>query len=326
MNLVMKLSIALTTYNGAKYLGEQLASFEAQTRRPDELVVCDEQSSDATAQILRDFEERSPFPVRVVINESRLGIIANFEKATGLCSGDAIFLSDQDDFWHPDKLARHEAIYEANPDVGLVFSDATVVDGDRKPLGMRMYEHLGITPERLALLNGPRALRLLVRRPFLLGCTISFRASLRKYLHPFPNNQLHDNWIPFVLSTVTRFRGVAEPLIDYRRHNQQVVGVNTLRDDLPAKLERTRAEEFAHQENLLDTLEKHVGGFRDQVKLVDFDQIIAGKRAYLGRRKGNLAASMPGRMLNVSRNLILGNYFRYAGYPKVELIEDLRGR
>ncbi len=322
----MKLSIALTTYNGAKYLGEQLDSFKAQTRQPDELVVCDEQSSDATAQILSDFQGASPFPVRVVINESRLGIIANFEKAIGLCSGDVIFLSDQDDFWHPDKLARHQAIYEANPDVGLVFSDATVVDGDRKPLGMRMNEHLGITPDRLAQLNGPRALHLLVRRPFLLGCTISFRASLRRFLNPFPANQLHDNWIPFALSTVTRFQGVAEPLIDYRRHNQQVVGVNTLRDDLPAKPDRTRAEEFAHQANLLDTLERHVAGFRDQVKVDDFDRVIAGKRAYLGRRKRNLAAPVPLRVLGVARDLISGSYFRHAGYPKSEFLNDLRGR
>ncbi len=66
-----------------------------------------------------------------------------------------VFLSDQDDSWHPDKLARHEAIYEANPDVGLVFSDANVVDSQLQPLGLRMSQQLGVTPERLAQLSGP---------------------------------------------------------------------------------------------------------------------------------------------------------------------------
>ncbi len=122
----------------------------------------------------------------MVINDRRLGIIANFEKVIGLCTGDVVFLADQDDSWHPAKLARHEAIYAAEPAVGLVFSDATVVDAELRPLGLRMYQQLGITPERLAQLSGPDALRLLVRRPFLLGCTISFRAELRRFLHPFP--------------------------------------------------------------------------------------------------------------------------------------------
>ena len=321
----MKLSIALTTYNGARYLEAQLASFVAQTRRPDELVVCDERSADDTARILADFAATSPFPVRVVINDRRLGIIANFEKVIGLSTGDIIFLADQDDSWHPDKLARHEAIYAAEPDVGLVFSDANVVDGQLQPLGLRMSQQLGITPERLAQLSGPDALALLVRRPFLLGCTISFRADLRRFLHPFPVNQLHDNWIPFTLATVTRFRGIADPLIDYRSHNQQSVGVNVLRDDPQAGTGRTRAAELDHQLNLLDTLDNQVAGFRDQLKVANYDRLIAAKRAYLQRRKRIVGTSLPARLLTVTRHLIGGDYLRLAGYPKGELKDDLRG-
>ncbi len=322
----MKLSVALTTYNGAKYLGDQLASFLAQTRPPDELVVCDEHSTDATAQILADFQTSAPFPVRVVINDQRLGIIANFEKVIGLCAGDIVFLSDQDDYWHADKLARHAAIYQAKPDVGLVFSDAEVVDGQRQPLGLRMSRQLGVTAERLAQLSGPRALHLLVRRPFLLGCTISFRASLRRYLTPFPVNQLHDNWIPFALATVTRFQGIADPLIDYRSHNQQSVGVNDLRDGQPVASARTRLDECNHQGDLLDTLVAHVASFRDQVQVRDFDQVIRGKQAYLRRRKGIATSGKTARFLTIARDLISGSYFRFAGYPKGEFLDDLRGR
>lgn len=322
----MKLSIALTTYNGARYLAEQLASFARQSRPPDEVVVCDERSGDATPAILEEFRASAPFPVRVVINDERLGIIANFEKAIGLCTGDIIFLADQDDSWHPDKLARHEAVYRDDPEVGLVFSDAAVVDGDLKPLGLRMYQQLGVTPERLGQLNGPGAFRLLVRRPCLLGCTISFRADLRRYLHPFPTNQLHDNWIPFALATVCRFRGIAEPLIDYRSHAQQSVGVNDLRDAKPGPAARTPDEEVDHQEDLLATIERHVAGFRDRVRVRDFDRILAAKRAFLRRRRWMVGKPFPLRALVVGRELLTGTYFRYATYARDELRRDLRGR
>ena len=322
----MKLSIALTTYNGARYLAEQLASFARQSRPPDELVVCDERSTDATGQVLADFAASAPFPVRVVVNDERLGIIANFEKVIGLATGDILFLADQDDSWHADKLARHEAIYRAEPAVGLVFSDANVVDGELKPLGLRMSQQLGITPERLEQLGGPKALHLLIRRPFLLGCTISFRADLRRYLNPFPTNQLHDNWIPFALATVCRFRGIADPLVDYRSHAQQSVGVNDLREAEARKSPLTRVEEFDHQADLVATLDRHVARFRDRVTVRDFDRVLRGKRAFLLRRKWIVGKPFPLRALMVARDLMTGAYLRYAPYPGGEFQHDLHGR
>ncbi len=339
----MKLSIALTTYNGARYLEPQLASFVAQTRRPDELVVCDERSTDATGKILADFQAAAPFPVRVITNEQRLGIIANFEKAVGLCTGEIVFLSDQDDSWHPDKLARHEAIYASQPDVGLVFSDAEIVGSDLQPLGVRMNQRLGVTPDRLAQLSGDRALHLLIRRPFLLGCTLSFRADLRRYLAPFPDNQLHDNWIPFALASVTKFQGIADPLIDYRSHEGQSVGVFGMRPvpvtegsapapppaPEPARPAPTpnegRAVEFRRQISLLDTLTQQVAGFRDQVRVPDLDRLLAAKRRFLDRRLRLIDRPLPARLLTILPDLISGGYFRYAGYPRGEFLRDLKG-
>src|SRR3954453_13857066 len=106
-----KLSIAMTTYNGETYLREQLDSFTNQSRPPDELVVCDDQSSDRTFEILNDFRDRTPFEMQIVRNEERLGIARNFEQAIRLCRGDIIFLSDQDDVWMEDKLLQHEQVY-----------------------------------------------------------------------------------------------------------------------------------------------------------------------------------------------------------------------
>ncbi|MBC7931137.1 MAG: glycosyltransferase, partial [Rubrivivax sp.] len=96
-----RLSIAMCTYDGGRYLAEQLASIAAQTRAPDELVVCDDRSRDETTSIVRRFAETAPFPVRLYVNEQNLGSTRNFEKAIGLCEGELIALSDQDDVWLP---------------------------------------------------------------------------------------------------------------------------------------------------------------------------------------------------------------------------------
>jgi len=100
----IKASICLTTYNGSKYLQQQLDSFLAQSILPDELVVCDDGSTDATCEIIERFKQIAPFEVRLYKNENNLGYAQNFSKALGLCKGDFVFLSDQDDVWLPKKL------------------------------------------------------------------------------------------------------------------------------------------------------------------------------------------------------------------------------
>ncbi|HIE59179.1 MAG TPA: glycosyltransferase, partial [Hydrogenothermaceae bacterium] len=93
----MRISIALATYNGDTYLQDQLNSYIAQERLPDEMVVCDDVSKDETVAILEAFQKVAPFEVQIIKNETNLGYTKNFEKALSLCSGDIVFFSDQDD-------------------------------------------------------------------------------------------------------------------------------------------------------------------------------------------------------------------------------------
>ena len=119
-----RLSVALATYNGERYLGEQLESILRQTRLPDELVIFDDASTDSTPAIVQEFAKAAPFPVRFQINAERLGSTRNFEAAIRACSGDIIFLCDQDDVWYPDKIARMEERFIKDPEAGAVFTDA----------------------------------------------------------------------------------------------------------------------------------------------------------------------------------------------------------
>src|SRR4030095_10826576 len=131
-------SVAMCTYNGARYVGEQLDSIASQTRPPDELVVCDDRSSDETVQIVEQFAASAKFPVSLEVNSQNLGSTKNFEKAIEICEGDLIALADQDDVWVPSKLEIIEREFDAVPASGLVFTDAEVVDKNLRPLGVRL--------------------------------------------------------------------------------------------------------------------------------------------------------------------------------------------
>lgn len=124
----MHISVAMATYNGAKFLQRQLDSFLSQTRLPDELVVCDDGSSDDTLSILERFRQTAPFAVQIYRNAVNLGFTKNFEQALAKCTGDLIFLSDQDDIWFPEKVAFVEEIFLANPEKILVIHNGRLVD------------------------------------------------------------------------------------------------------------------------------------------------------------------------------------------------------
>ncbi len=143
-----KISVALCTYNGERFLQKQLDSIANQTRLPDEMVVCDDRSTDRTVAMVREFQASASWPVRVFENEHNLGSAANFERAIGLCSGDLIALSDQDDIWYPNRLARSEQELTAHAEAGLVFSDADVIDDQGRKQEKTLWQRLGFAGKR----------------------------------------------------------------------------------------------------------------------------------------------------------------------------------
>lgn len=218
------LSVAICTYNGARYLAEQLESVAAQSRPPDELVVCDDGSTDETVAIVRAFERQAPFPVRVFVNSRNLGSTRNFEEAIARCSGDIIVLADQDDVWRWDKLERLAGVLEESPCVGAVFSDAEVVDERLNPLGYRLWESVRFTPTEQARLKAGDAFRVLVRHNVVTGATMAFRSAHRSLILPIPPAWTHDGWIALIVAAVADLAMIPEPLVAYRQHAANQIG------------------------------------------------------------------------------------------------------
>ena len=221
-------SVAMATYNGARFIGAQLDSILAQSELPDEIVITDDGSTDDTLSILAAFAARSRVPIRVHANAERLGFAPNFMKAIGLCRSELIFLCDQDDIWAEHKVARMKAAFD-DPQVYLAYHGALVVTAFNAPL----YE----------LYRGDEQRALLAVEPMhpwysSYGLTQVFRAELRNYdelwstslnhVHLEDEPLSHDQWYYFLAQMFGSIEFVPESLVRYRQHASNTVGAAQL--------------------------------------------------------------------------------------------------
>jgi len=218
MKARLRISVALATYDGARFLPAQLESLVAQTSLPFELVVTDDASSDETLAVLAAFQARAPFPVHIHVNPIRLGYGANFLRAAALCRGDLVSFCDQDDVWKPTKLAVVHKPF-ADPSVMAVVHAARVVDAELNDLGWCRPS----LPE-----DGPIAWN-----PFEnhLGFSMVARRSLfeisseqRPINQPENVPMAHDVWTTFIARAFGTIYGLKEPLALYRQHNRNCFG------------------------------------------------------------------------------------------------------
>ena len=221
----MKISIALCTYNSEKYLPEQLNSFLSQIRPPDEVLVCDDASKDQTVNILKKFQATAPFTVKIVENERNLGFNKNFEKAISLCTGEVIFISDSDDIWLPEKIARVLHQFQNNPKTQLVFSNEFLCDVSGKQLPQTFWQLNNFSEAEKKLFDLPLGYQILLRKTLAPGHTMAFRTELRQKILPFGTNWVFDAWILWIAKLSSEIKIISEPLVLYRQHGEQNIGL-----------------------------------------------------------------------------------------------------
>jgi len=276
----MKISIAMATYNGAKYLQEQLDSFVNQTRKPDELVVCDDGSTDETLDVLEKFKKESPFAVRIYQNESNLGYIKNFDKALALCSGDIVFLSDQDDVWLPEKLEIIEQDFVKNSEVMVVLNDQIITDDSLMSTGSSTLGNI-----RLMGFNDSW---------HSAGCCTTVRKIFLDIICPIPNEAHgHDGWIN-TLSEALNVRLVIDSKLQYyRRHN-----VNTS-NSIATRTSQVSSFDVVKEYGLKDVTQ----GWRRQIDLCEkYKQRLIDKTKIL--EKLNLKQSKDKALEELSKKII----------------------
>jgi glycosyltransferase involved in cell wall biosynthesis len=228
------ISVALCTYNGGRFVEEQLTSILDQTRRPDEIVVSDDGSVDNTVAVVRATLDRwmGEHPeagvVSVVLaDQPQRGVAGNFERALAATTGSLIALSDQDDVWPPDRLQRLAGVF-GRDDVLLVHTDARMVDSAGVPMGAGLLETLGITANERRMIESGDAFDALMHRNLVTGATVMLRRELFERAAPFPDDWLHDEWLAVVAAASGRLVLVPEQLVDYRQHATNQIGARAL--------------------------------------------------------------------------------------------------
>ena len=233
-------SIAMATYSGGAYLEEQLRSFVSQQMQPSELVVCDDCSVDNTIEILEAFSRSAPFHVKIIKNEHRLGYASNFIKAIGLCEGDFIFVSDQDDVWLPVKIKAVFSILNKYERLLVVINDQTLCDEFLNPSDVTTLSALKRQGKHDS--------------QFVHGCCTAFSKKILPIVAERPECVAHDDWIHLIGRICGRRYIHPESLQLYRRHPQATTSSVMNRIDFEISrdksLIRTRDENIRTVENL----------------------------------------------------------------------------
>lgn len=304
----MNISVAMCTYNGSRFLTEQLESIWRQTKPPFELIICDDGSTDSTSEIVRNFADGVPFPVRFIRNEVKLGSTTNFERAILRCRGDAIALCDQDDVWQKDKLESAARVLESDPEVGGVFSDALLIDEDSQPMPGTLWQRLQVTPRVRADLNSKSGALLLLERSAVTGATFVFRSDFVQLVTPIPSEWVHDAWIALLVATQARLCPLPEPSLSYRLHPAQQVGLKPRRWYAGLQVQREKSME-AHK-----LLVKRWSSMTAKLGTLPLDPVVtklARKRlTFLQTRLALRERSVVDRVIGAT--LALPEYFRFS--------------
>jgi glycosyltransferase involved in cell wall biosynthesis len=310
------LSIALTTYNGSKFLREQLQSLAIQTLQPFEVVVTDDCSTDDTLSIVQEFDK--VLNIKIFVNESSLKVTKNFEKAVALCSGDIILMCDQDDIWHSDKLAKISQYFQDNPYKLAVFSDADLVDDQGNSLNKNFWSAVRFFEPQIQQFKNGNVVELLLAGNRTAGCMMAFRKEVVEKIIPFPTHislMIHDNWITIVVAMLDSLGMIKEKLISYRQHNLQQIGTRAKEVgktvSLKDRFSRPRNEKlapFLEKRDyfcvLKDALLERIDGSNHNFE--HFDRIINYYKT-----RGTLSSFHLARIFPVLNLLVKGDYHRY---------------
>jgi glycosyltransferase involved in cell wall biosynthesis len=222
----MKTSVALCTYNGEKHIKAQLESILNQTVAIDEIIICDDKSNDKTIEIIEQIKLDNPKKIYLYKNEVNLGSNKNFEKAISTCTGDFIFLSDQDDIWKENKVEKIIQHFSENPATEAVFTNGNLINDKNEKINTHtLWDSVFFIENQL---EKPINLFKLIRskRNMVTGATLCIKKETKQYILPFPeiNKYYHDEWIAIIIASRKKIDYIAEELISYRIHSGQQIG------------------------------------------------------------------------------------------------------
>ncbi|WP_374007743.1 glycosyltransferase family 2 protein [Leifsonia sp. LS-T14] len=318
---MVDVSVALCTYNGAAFVGEQLDSILAQTRRPAEIVVSDDASGDTTVAVVRaalaGFSEAS-----VLENAHPLGVVGNFQQAVTAAHGELIALSDQDDRWLPEKLERMSARFAADPSLLFLHTDARLIDDRGAPTGTTLFQSLEVSAADRDAVHAGEAFAVYLRRNLATGATVVFRRSLLEAALPFPAEWVHDEWLAIIAAALSGADLMEECLTDYRRHDANQIGVAdpTLRGKVGRVLQ-PRGDRNRGLARRAEVLVQRLETLGDRIPAGTLE--LARRKLTFEATRAAMPALRVGRLAAVARLATRGDYERFASRGRADIVRDV---
>lgn len=325
MRTESRVSVALCTFNGERFVRQQLESILQQSAPPAELIVSDDGSTDGTLGIVRQVAG-SPLAdgveVVVLTGGGPRGVTGNFQRAVSAATGDLIALSDQDDVWHEGRLARLAGKFVVADAPLLIHTNAELIDPAGESLGRSLFESLEVRAGEIEAELGGRAFEVFLRRNLATGATVVFRRELLEAALPFGTGWVHDEWLAVVAAAIGRVELVLESTIGYRQHGGNQIGVAapTIGRKIGRVLEprgnrnAVLAERFALLTERLEAL-----GDRVPLEFVE----AARQKARFEAERATLPPNRLGRLGAVRRIAAGGRYGRFASRGRADIVRDL---
>lgn len=300
----MKLSLALATYNGIKYIDKQLVSIMNQTRQFEEVIIIDDASTDCTYAFIKDFIVKNGLSNwQLYKNEKNTGYIVNFRKVISMCTGDIIFTCDQDDIWHSDKAGVMEKLFEENENAKAIASSLQFIDGQER-LIQKDYIPYGWKK------NSDEELKCvlfenIMEKNFFPGCVTAYRKDIiQKYLSN-KNEELPHDWVINIYASMERgLLWYNKKLVDYRIHEKNTVGLGVAQFSKMQYIINT----VLTWEDYIKCNEKRIQLLKNEIKSMplDVENAYVNQSIMVELRKRNL----------IKRNIksftgILRHYFKY---------------
>ena len=317
----LRCAVVLCSWNGERHLPQQLDSLRAQTHRVDQYVLSDDGSDDGSWNLLQSFAgEQRAIGVDVVLhrNANASGYIRHFEQALARADADVLFTCDQDDFWHPGKIAAMMAMFAADPALLVLHSDARLVDGAGAPTGRDLFDVLDVAPRELAAMHRGDAFDVLLRRNIATGATMALRREVLALSTPFAAHWAHDEWMAMIASMHGRVDTIERALIDYRQHDGNQIGATAKSPLQQIGIGVSRRAYQERQVLRMRELEQRASAYSPVIRAAVDD------RSRHAVARADLPASPFARIAHVGRELLRGGYHRF-GSGLRSALADLSG-
>lgn len=313
-----KISVAMATYNGEKYIKEQLESILKQTFVPDEIIICDDNSNDNTIGIIDNTLKKEDIKYSVIKHERNEGVVKTFKEALKASTGDYVFLCDQDDYWYTDKVERFIDVFKRSKEINVILSDANITDEKLVKQRKTLWETLKFYPQNKDYNSLNEYIKKeMFKRNIFTGMCMCVRKSWLDNLPDYSNFMLHDEFMGWNALIDSSIYLLQKSTAAYRQHNNNAVGAGKHKKYVNKKqfkeaVKKSNIRTLNKFENL-ELLFQNNRSYNDLVKAINF---------YQYRIK---LFSWP-RLIKIKKFLIeysQGNYSKFCSSTEHAVLKDL---